>query len=146
MRRRWARAIPTGLGFAAVALTLVAAAGFLSRDRALRVLELQKHNQPYVEAAAFANARIPQDALVMAMQESGSLYFYTKFPVLRYDQMQPEHWATYSRTLLESGRPLYAVLWAYEVSPALEHHAPGQWERVGGFDNGSVWRFAGLDR
>jgi hypothetical protein len=49
--------------------------------------ELREGERKYVLAADYVNRMLPPNALLISMQHSGSLWFYTKRPVLRWDQI-----------------------------------------------------------
>jgi hypothetical protein len=49
--------------------------------------ELREGERKYVLVADYVNRVLPPNAVLISMQHSGSLWFYTRLPVLRWDQI-----------------------------------------------------------
>jgi hypothetical protein len=50
---------------------------------------LRKVEQKYALAGEFARRELPANAILISMQHSGSLWFYTRRPILRWDNIDP---------------------------------------------------------
>jgi hypothetical protein len=98
--------------FAALALVLAVSGvwqgrgAFLMRDAEAR----------YRAAGQFA-AALPEDALFLSNQHSGSLRYYANRVTLRFEWLAPDVYVAALQELRESGRPLFVVLddWEREV-------------------------------
>ena len=108
--------------------------------RKLGVQYIRGYEQVYADATHAAKAQLPPNALVVAFHLSGALYYYTEFPVLRWDTADTADFAHYAALAQKTGRPICAVLYDVEVSDALHGHFPGAWERIGTVKNVGLWR------
>jgi hypothetical protein len=59
----------------------------VSRNR--YVFELRAGERKYVRAAEYVRHVLPPNALVISMQHSGSLWFYTSYQIVRWDHVEP---------------------------------------------------------
>ncbi|HVS54421.1 MAG TPA: hypothetical protein VHD62_18840 [Opitutaceae bacterium] len=96
----------------------------------------------YPLAAAWLREHAPANAVVVAMQTSGSLHFYTNFTLVRWDQIQPADYATLVAALRASGRPLYAALFPFEEEEALKTRLPGRWTQIGSVRQATFWQWS----
>ncbi len=108
----------------------------------LDVLHLGRYETVYLDATRWANAHLPKNALVACMFASGSVYYYTDFPILRWDLIPPEDFRLYAGKLRHSGRPLYALLFPGEQDSALQEHMPDKWEKVGEVSGIGFWKLS----
>ncbi len=77
------------------------------------------------------------------MQVGGAVFFYTEFPVVDW-QTPPEALRRLESHLLAANRPLYAVLFPYEVEEQkVFDRIPGRWELAGKVRHVTVWRLVG---
>jgi hypothetical protein len=123
-----ARALP----YAAL-LVIAAVQVWIIRD--YRLLDTGAGETLYRTTALATRERVEPDAIVLAMQHSGSLYHYTGITALRYDFMDP---ATFEQARA-SGKPLYALVGGFEEE-TLRQRATGQWQPVEQFPNGTLYR------
>jgi hypothetical protein len=123
------------------ALLLMAHNGFWVRR--LRALEFGRGERVYLETASWMSRHVPSNAVVLAMQVGGALFYYTEFPVVDW-QTGTGQLRRLEAHLLATNRPLYAVLFPYEVEErkALER-IPGRWEPAGRVRDVTVWRLVG---
>lgn len=131
--RPWLR--PAAVGLAAI--VLVANGRHWSRHWA--VLETGRQERLYQQAADWVKAGTPADAVIVAMQQSGAMFFYTHRAVVRWDTLDGG-WEPVRAALNAAGRPVYAVLFEFELKEALEQKVPGRWTRLHGFGPVSCWR------
>ncbi len=89
----------------------------------------------YRTTALATRERVGPEAIVLAMQHSGSLYHYTGITALRYDFMDP---AAFEKARA-SGKPLYALVADFEVE-TLRQRATGHWQPVEQLPNGTLYR------
>ena len=98
----------------------------------------------YADVCAWSNANLPSNSVVACMAASGSFYYYTSLPILRWDQIEPSHFRTYGSALLQAGRPLYAMLFAFEQESALTEHMPGRWEKITTVHDVGIWKLTSV--
>jgi hypothetical protein len=98
----------------------------------------------YEDVCAWSAANLPRNTVVACMAPSGSFYYYTSLPILRWDQIEPSHFRTYGSALLQAGRPLYAVLFAFEQESALKEHMPGRWEKITTVHDVGIWKLTSV--
>jgi hypothetical protein len=97
------------LVFALVAVLLVATV------RRRVILQLGPGERTYISAAAFVARTLPSNAIILAMQHSGSLRLYADRPTLRYDWLAPEWWPRVLDELTARGYRPYVVLDDWEI-------------------------------
>jgi hypothetical protein len=96
------------------AALMIATAG-IGRAREAGALDVGAGEQRFVAMADLVRAS-PPDAVVLAMQHSGSLAYYTDRVVIRWDWIEPAELPGLLETLRARGRAVYAVLDDWEVS------------------------------
>ena len=134
---RWKRTFPVAM---AALIAVWAMAGSVFWSSRLHVLLVQRYEQTYADAGIAARDRIPQDALVVANNFSGTIHYYTDFPVLRADVVLADEFARYAAIAQKAGRPVYAVLFDFEEEEALRQRCPGKWTRLSTLANVGYWR------
>lgn len=92
----------------------------------------------YGRVCAWLNAHVPANSAIVMSQASGALFYFTGFTLLRYEEMNPSLSARVEGALRSEGRPLYAVLFPFEVD-ALKK-LPGKWDHIVSVDDVSIWR------
>lgn len=131
---------PRLLSAAAVVLVLWAVAGSTYWNRELGALTMKQGEQVYADASHAALRLFPADSLVVSFYVCGSVYAYTDFPVLRWDQLEPGQFAHFAALAQKAGRPICALLLEPEEKEALHERCPGEWTRLGSVRNASLWR------
>lgn len=107
--------------------------------RTLAVFMVPHYERAYVEGVDLVRPRVPANALILSLAFSGTLQFYTDLPVLRWDQMQPEHFARYTQLARQAGRPIFALLFNVEQEDAFRR-CPGPWRKVADVTNVGLWQ------
>ena len=87
----------------------------------------------------WADRMIPRQALVVSMQMSGALKFYTERLIVRWDWVEPGQWPVLKNRAAEKGHQWYALLLPFEVEEA-QKRLSGKWVRVGTFNQLSLWQ------
>jgi hypothetical protein len=78
------------------------------RERAL--LTLYRGAIVYASAAEYVRTRLPENALIMTVQHSGSIRHHAKRLTLRWDQLSPDWWPRALDVLTERGyRPYFLI-------------------------------------
>lgn len=98
------------------------------------------YERGYADASAAASQHFPSDALVVAGLHSGALYYYTNFPVLRWEFVNPVEFAGFRAKLEKTRRPICALLFDIEEREALQEKCPGHWIQVSRFNNIALWK------
>jgi hypothetical protein len=108
---RWPRAwrAPIFLG-----LTLLVMAHGLFVARALDTFKLADQLRRVEQVAGYVVQNTPQNAVVVAGEQSGSMRYYTGRSILRWEAATPEKLTAAVGLLEQSGRPVYVVLDAWE--------------------------------
>jgi hypothetical protein len=92
----------------------------------------------YGRVSAWLIAHVPADSAIVMSQASGALFYFTNFTLLRFEEMNPSVSARVSASLQSEHRPLYAVLFPFELETLKK--LPGKWVRVVSVDDVSIWR------
>ena len=87
----------------------------------------------------WADQLLPNQALVVSMEMSGALKFYTQRPILRWDMVTPDQWKLLKDRVAERGYQWYALLHPHEVEDA-QKRLPGKWVQEGTLRHVSLWR------
>lgn len=129
----------------AVSLTAAAVAVFifgLLWFRHFNLAKLDHGERIYFESASWMQSHLPADAVVMSMQTSGALFYYTKFTVVRWDCISPAEFERIAAACAAAGRPVYASLFPFEIKDkgAFPGHLTGHWTQIATFFNVSIWR------
>ncbi len=107
----------------------------------LHIVNAGRFEKIYPATAAWLQAHVPSNAVIVSMQESGALRFYTDFNLLRADWFQPHQFRPAAQSILAAGRPIYAVLHNFEKDDYFNRCIPGDWELVERVAfNRTVWR------
>ena len=133
---RWHRHAPVATAaFVALALGWSLAWGSL-----LRSYRIGRDEHSYLAATDWARAHLPANALLVVMQTSGALYYYTEFTFVRWDQLRPRDVAALEQLAAKEGRPLVAMLFPDEQKEVLWQRLPGRWIQLGAVPHVTFWR------
>ena len=126
LRARTGSRAVSPVAWAAVTIVLLLE---LRQVRRLRVLGIVDDEKTYPRVARWAAARIPASGLVVAMQMSGALHYYTRVAPVRWDGLPDPLWPPFVEAADRRGVPLYALLFPFEENPVVKR-IPGPWKRV----------------
>ena len=105
----------TGRGAALACLLLVSLTHTMSFSRSSAILGIGEGEQKYADAAAFVDRVTPREAVVIALQHSGSARYYAGRLTVRFDALGAA-WLDRAVDALErNGRPVYLLLEDHEV-------------------------------
>jgi hypothetical protein len=110
-------------------------------NREFAVLNANSRSGVYVEAANWVNARLPPTAAIVAMQASGALFYYTDFPILRWDWLSESMIAELDANARKGGERLYAVLFPIDIDMGALQRLPGAWTQIGTVREVTIWQF-----
>jgi hypothetical protein len=106
----------------------------------LHVTSVKANEESYPIFAQWARATLPPNAILLQMQTSGAITYYTDFTVIRWDMISPAGWRDLQQAAHKQGRPIYATLFAHEQAPAFTNAIQGRWEKVFQIKPVGVWR------
>jgi hypothetical protein len=111
-------------------------------NRTFYTRETGRGELKYENAIEWMQKRVPANAVLAAMQTSGALFYYTDFPIVRWDQIEEKDFAVVARAAAAAGRPLFALLVPFEEERAfVERRLAGHWSKAGAFDDMTLWRY-----
>ncbi|HEY5552291.1 MAG TPA: phospholipid carrier-dependent glycosyltransferase [Opitutaceae bacterium] len=131
---------PATRWIAGAVLAITVVAWSLPWAKHLHAISIGRGESVYRDSAEWAGENLPSDAVVLAMQTSGALFFYTDFTILRWDRLTPANAAAVDAALTGSQRPLHAVLHPFEVPEVTGKLFPGEWTQVGAVRHVTIWR------
>jgi hypothetical protein len=131
---RWPRMI---LGIALAG----ALAGQFVWDGALDVLYAGRGEETYPLAMSWLNANLPAGSIVLTMQASGSVNFYTHFTLVRWDELNAESFRRLAEAARLQGRALYAPLFEFERQQAMGLILQGAWQPEAKVRQLTIWRY-----
>jgi hypothetical protein len=115
---------------AIIAFTLITVSHGMTKTREAGVLDVGEGEQKYADVGRYVATRLPENAVVLAMQHSGSIRFYSGRRTLRYDVLEPGWLDRAVAYLRASGQEPYMLLEGYEV--------PLFRERFGGTETAAI--------
>ena len=98
-----------------------------------------KGESVYPKTAAWLTEHAPSNAVILAMQESGALYYYTPFTIIRWDELDKALTNQIILKIKEQHRPLFAPLFNWEKTEALTQRFPGEWIKRETFKDVTIW-------
>ncbi|MBI4915529.1 MAG: glycosyltransferase family 39 protein [Acidobacteria bacterium] len=122
-------------------------AGLLAVGSSLRwvrhysVLELGRGEKAYPKGIAWMERHVEPDAVIVSMQMSGALFFYSRHPIVRFDIVTPRDLERLLATTRHAGTPVYALVFEFEVDTLLERF-PGVFEDFGQSGRSRLFRLA----
>lgn len=99
---------------------------------------MKRGERIYFDAAAWINAHTPAEAIVLAVQTSGALSYYTDRAIVRWDRLTPEAAQLLRETANREGRPLYAMSFGSEDTTARTGWS-GPWRERASFGVIKIW-------
>jgi hypothetical protein len=102
------------------------------------VVSIGRGEEKYGRIGDWLNTHIPKNSALIAMQYSGSDYFFSPFIVIRADQLNPAVSERVRSAALAEKRSVYAVTFPWET--AYIATLPGKWTQFGTVDDVVIWR------
>lgn len=100
----------------------------------------------YYRACLWLNENLPANAIVATCQLSGAQFYYTRFPLVRWDQVSVEDMEKIVQGLAAAQRPFYAALFDFEEERAMKSvFSPARWTKLHVVDGVAIWRLASPD-
>jgi hypothetical protein len=115
---------------------------------------LRKGEKIYPDTAHWVRDHLPKNSLIACAQFSGAIYYYTNFPIVRWDliglekrdlqkirfdpmkvtRFDAKKVASFLKNAAAQNRPIYAVLWPQEMNDALRRFG-GNWNEIAEIGN-----------
>jgi len=97
----------------------------IDASRRRGVFTLRHAEQKYADVGRYISGALPANAVVIAMQHSGSIRLYSGREILRYDYLSPDWLDRALAHFASRGSPVYLVLEDWEV-PIFRNHFASQ--------------------
>jgi hypothetical protein len=124
---------------APVVLLLLVTIGFAQRlIQRFSVLENGRGQLPHRISCRRADILLPKQTLVLSMEMSGALKFYTRRPIVRWDLIEPPQMDALKWTARAQGYYWAALLMPQEVELA-QRRLPGRWQLMTEVGSISLW-------
>jgi 4-amino-4-deoxy-L-arabinose transferase-like glycosyltransferase len=136
--QREGRAAPLRRGLAVLALAIVLAFES-SRIRGLDVLRFGEGERLYPDVCRWAESKVPPRSLVVSMQMSGALKYYTNLTPVRWDWIQPDQVSLLRERARAEGYQWFALLAPFE-NEELQKRLPWGWTKMGTQRDVTLWR------
>jgi hypothetical protein len=111
------------------AVLIVSVYACVSWGRKQHIMLMKPFQRPYREIGEYAATKLPKDSLLLCMQVSSAIYFYTDLPLVRWDLAQDQDIPTLKEALEKSHRPVYATILQFEREDLMKRY-PWNWVRV----------------
>jgi hypothetical protein len=117
-------------------IAIAAVVGNLS----LRIPDAAKHNRSCVAATDWLTQNVPRNAAIVCMFYSGTVYFRSPNPIIRWEYLSSEVSASYFGRLSKATIPIYALIDSSEEADLAAKHLAGRWEKMADFDGATAWK------
>ena len=101
-------------------------------------LGIAEGEQIYPMAMDLTRSKLPQRSLIVSMQMSGALRYYTDFQPVRWDWLDPADFPMLRARAETKGYHWYALLAPFEVEN-LAVRAPGKWKAISQVRDVKLW-------
>jgi hypothetical protein len=133
---RTLRIASTLLAFWAIGLS-----AFWTRE--FHTLFSKTYEQAYAEIGHWSHDHLPARTVLLTNNDSGALYNYTSFPILRWDQMSAAEFTQHAAHLTRADRPLHLITTEAEEHHVLTQRVPARWKKITTVAQRSIWRYNG---
>ncbi|HYE73147.1 MAG TPA: hypothetical protein VEF04_07450, partial [Blastocatellia bacterium] len=137
--RRFEMPLRLVLSILSIALLAIVFGYAVQNIRREYVLNIGIDQYVHSRSCRWADGQMPDRSLVIAMEMSGALKYYSNRSVLRWDFVQPDQWQTLTARAAEKGYRWYALLMPHEIADAQKRVA-GKWSKVGNYQQISLWQ------
>jgi len=136
--QRGGRRVLLRRSLAALALAIVLAFEY-SWIRDLKVLRFGERERVYPDASRWAESKVPPRSLVVSMQMSGALRYYTNLTPVRWDWIQPGQIPLLRERARAEGYQWFALLFPFE-NEDFQKRLPWGWTQMGALREVTLWR------
>ena len=136
---RKAAAWPMPATIALAGLLLAANGWQISQLRSMDIMNLEKGERTYADAARWAKENVPPGSVIFCMQVSGAFFYYTDFILFRWDEVFHEKYNPLLDAIARQDKQVYAALFPFESSVALEKIG-GHWTKLSTVGQITFWQ------
>lgn len=104
-----------------------------------RLWEVGQRDAANVRIVHWMEQQIEPTAVILASELSGSLWFYSKYPIVRYDELTSAEFERLRRQGVATGIPVYSLLNSVDL-PRHKAMYPGVFEIAGRESGATLWR------
>jgi hypothetical protein len=101
---------------------------------------MKGYEQVYADACAAAAEKFPAGTLLVTSSFSGAVYYYTDFPILRWEEVDAPQFAHFVALARKAGRSVGALNFESQDPTVLREKCPGNWVQVARVKNATLWR------
>ncbi len=135
---------PTPWRIALVGVLVICALAFELRFVAKeRVHRIYRGESIYPQACALAQRRVPAKGIVVSMQMSGALHYYTDATYAMWNVLLPERFEQLRVSTESRGFRWYALLAPFETEYVLKN-LPGEWREIDRVEDVVLWELPPL--
>jgi hypothetical protein len=116
-------------GIAAFALVIFSVGWMVVATYRFSILNLAEGEKTYPVTAQWAIDHLPPSALIWSSGMSGAIYYYTQFPIVRFDFINKDRVSDFFTAATTAQHPMYAVLWPHEIDEMMNRIA-GRWTKI----------------
>jgi Dolichyl-phosphate-mannose-protein mannosyltransferase len=102
------------------------------------VHKLYKGERIYPQACALARKRVPPNGIILSMQMSGALHYYTDLTFAMWNWLLPEQFALLRTSTESHGYRWYALLAPFEQEE-VRKNLPGDWREIDRVRGVALW-------
>jgi hypothetical protein len=106
--------------------------------RPLHAWSIGHGEEKYGRVAAWLNANAPANSAIVAEQFSGATYYFTRFVLIRSNELNDGTAEQVQRALRSERRPVYAV--TFPLEQKIMKELPGNWVHVASVEDVTIWR------
>ena len=107
--------------------------------RKLKLLDVNEFEAVYKRSCLSIKKTLPEKSVILSLQMSGALAYYTNFLPCLWDQGQSQQFSLIFEKASERGYSIYALLFPSEENE-FQKYAPGAWKKIENFEFVSLWR------
>jgi hypothetical protein len=108
----------------------------------LTALDIGYGEKIYPETCEYIDRWIPPNSVILCMQESGAILYYTKNVIVRWDSISRENLPMLVDSCRKARRGLYMVLFPFEEADALKKFDRARWRQTAKVRDVSIWTLA----
>jgi hypothetical protein len=109
----------------------------VSSSTTLGSLNSGKSDIIYLKTMEKAKELLPSDSIILAMQVSGTLTYYTNFPIVRWDTISSNDLQKIELAADKAKRPIYAILFPFELE---QIQLSKEWIKTEDVDFVTIWK------
>jgi hypothetical protein len=115
-------------------------AAAMAGNLSLRIPNAKKHNRSCVAATDWLARNVPGNAAIVCMFYSGTVYFRSPNPIIRWEYLSNQISASYFARLSKAKIPIYALTDSTEEADLAAKHLAGTWEKMADFNGATAWK------